>query len=334
VIPRTGGTGTPPGPLGAPPPGPVGTAPAPVRAAAAVAAPGAPAAARAAPAPVRPTSGPVHPAGATAAPPRPTAVPATVRTAAPVSPVGPAGLPGPAGPAPGAGARIQGARSELRRQLREGKRVRTTALAMIIALLLGSPVLYFLIQTATRDPVLNSLAALDVPDWAQVSADDKIIGGSRWCFIDCRFRERIVVSTGDEATTTQVYQEALREDGWVPWVVDGCPQGPVLGDYTCWTRDEYTLDLWVHLPACAYDPRRLRPTLEPEAEGEAPAAGAEATPGGAGGAECSGSIVEIKMQNRVADERGRPGRDGGPGPGQPTPTGQQPTGEPTAGATP
>jgi hypothetical protein len=203
------------------------------------------------------------------------------------------------------------------------------ALAMIIALLLGAPVLHFLIQTATRDPVLNSLAALDVPDWALVSADDRIISGSRWCFIDCRFRERIVVSTGDAATTTQVYQDALREDGWVPWVVDGCPLGPVDGDYTCWTRDEYTLDLWVHLPACAYDPRRLRPTLEAEG-GATPAAGA--TPG-ADGAECSGSIVEIKMQNRVADERGRPGRDGGPGPGQPTPTGPPPA-EPTADATP
>jgi hypothetical protein len=217
--------------------------------------------------------------------------------------------------------RIRGARSELRRQLREQQRVRTIAMAMVVVLLLGAPLLYLGIQTATRDPVLNSLAGLPVPSWAAQSPEDRIITGSRWCFIDCRFRERSLVSDALPEQTNEIYQAALREAGWTRWEVEGCPLTDVDGFYTCWTRDEYTLDLWVHRPACAYDPRRLRPDLE--AESPTPAATPEDD-------ECSGSVVEIKMQNRVSDERGltqhqpdAPQPPGGPSPGgspAPSPT--------------
>jgi hypothetical protein len=190
--------------------------------------------------------------------------------------------------------------------LREQKRVRTVAMLMVVGLLLGAPLIYLGIQTAARDPVLNSLAGLPVPSWAAESPEDRIISGSRWCFIDCRFRERRLVSQGSPEQTNEVYQHALREAGWVRWQVDGCPLAEVDGHYTCWTRDEYTLDLWVHPPACAYDVRRLRPEVESDPD---------PSPSSQAGEEddCTGSVAEIKMQNRVSDERGLSG--GGPVPG-------------------
>lgn len=225
----------------------------------------------------------------------------------------------------GGAVRLRVARSELRRQLREQKRVRTTALAVVVVMLLGAPILYFGILFATRDPVLNSLDRLDVPAWAAQSPEDRIISGSRWCFVDCRLRERTLQSSGDPAETTQAYQDALRAAGWVRWDVGGCPLAPVDGDYSCWTRDEYTLDLWVRPPDCAYDPLNLRPDLpgeddDAQDDGDTEAPDSTAEPDQEDGAgdppadeECGGAVVEIKMQNRVADQRGLPGAGDGSG---------------------
>lgn len=214
---------------------------------------------------------------------------------------------------------LRAARSEIRRQLREERRVRLTAMATVVVLLLGAPLIYLGIETAARDPVLNSLAGLPVPDWAAESSEDRIISGSRWCFIDCRFRERRLVSQGEPEETYQVYVQALRDVGWSRWDVEGCPLVEVDGDYTCWTRDEYTLDLWVHPPPCAYDPRRLRPDVPADSEEEVPDIPNEEK-------DCSGSIVEIKMQNRVADERGISGVGPSVGPSPPAGT---PSGDPS-----
>jgi hypothetical protein len=211
-------------------------------------------------------------------------------------------------------------------------------MAMVVLLVLGAPMLYFGILFATRDPVLNSLDRLPVPAWAAESPEDRIISGSRWCFIDCRLRERTLVSQGEPDQTTDVYQAALRDAGWVRWEVEGCPQVAVDGDYSCWRRDEYTLDLWVRPPDCAYDPLRLRP--DPEAE-EAEEAEEDEEEGAAPDDECRGSVVQIKMQNRVADERGLSGPGGGgagpgpagdsPAPTPASPSGPVPTGTPTSG---
>ncbi len=210
------------------------------------------------------------------------------------------------------------------------------ALGVVVAMLLGAPMLYFGILFATRDPVLHSLDRLGVPSWAAQSPEDRIISGSRWCFIDCRLRERTLISERDPAETTEVYQAALRAAGWVRWDVPGCPLVEVDGDYSCWTRDEYTLDLWVRPPDCAYDPLNLRPEVGGSAEEEeddtAAAGDADADGEGddgedaTGPQECRGSVVEIKMQNRVADGRGLPagpvdlpGGDPGAGTASPSP---------------
>jgi len=215
------------------------------------------------------------------------------------------------------------------------------ALGLVVMMLLGAPMLYFGILFATRDPVLHSLDRLDVPSWAAQSPEDRIISGSRWCFIDCRLRERTLISEGEPAETTEAYQTALREAGWVRWDVPGCPLVEVDGDYSCWTRDEYTLDLWVRPPDCAYDPLNLRPDIAGEGEegADEDAAAGEADPsespessGSTGTEECRGSVVEIKMQNRVADERGLPGAPSGiPGgdPAGPQPSAPATTAPPT-----
>jgi integrin beta 3 len=219
-------------------------------------------------------------------------------------------------------------------------------MATVVMLVLGAPMLYFGIQYATRDPVLTSLDRLEVPGWAAQSPEDRVASGSRWCFIDCRFRERTLQSEGETPETAEVYQAALVAAGWSRWEVEGCPQVAVDGDYTCWRRDEYTLDLWVHPPECAYDPLNLRPSVEDEAAEEGAAEEGEEETGADAEAgqepdpadECGGSIVEIKMQNRVADERGLSGSTGEqppPGGELPEPTGSpvpgSPTPDPTAG---
>jgi hypothetical protein len=200
---------------------------------------------------------------------------------------------------------LRGAPSELQRQLREQRRLRMITLIVAALLVLGALPLYFGIRAATRDPVFTTLDGLDVPGWAAVKTDDRV-DGSRWCFIDCRFRERTIDSSRGPDETAQAYEKALADDGWRRWKVPLCPDTPVDGHYTCWQRDEYTLDLWVRKPACAYDPARLRPTVGPT-----PEADAEATPGA--GDDCDGSVVSVKVRNRIADERAKPQQSQDPG---------------------
>jgi integrin beta 3 len=206
------------------------------------------------------------------------------------------------GPPP-AGDPARGARSEARRQAREQQRLRMITLVVATLLLLGALPLYFGIRAATRDPVFNTLDALGVPAWASASVADEI-SGSRWCIIDCRLRERRAESDKSPDETAAVYERALADSGWRRWNVALCPDQPVPEGqrYTCWKRDEYTLDLWVREPACAEDPLRNRPTVGP-AE---PAVPPEADP-------CSGSVVSIKVRNAVDDDRGRPQPSQDPG---------------------
>jgi integrin beta 3 len=201
---------------------------------------------------------------------------------------------------PGPGARgFRAARSELRRQIREQKRLRMVTLMVATLLLLGALPLYLGIRAATRDPVFNTLDSLAVPAWASVKVDDQI-SGSRWCIIECRFRERVAESERNPGETAPVYERALADSGWQRWNVALCPDQPVPeGErYTCWKRDEYTLDLWVREPACVDDPLRNRPTVAPTAPG--------AENNGAGPPPCAGSVVSIKVRNAIADDRGRP----------------------------
>jgi integrin beta 3 len=192
--------------------------------------------------------------------------------------------------------------ADLNRQRQDQRRLRMVALALVSLLVLGALPLTLLIRAATRDPVFNSLDDLDVPSWALVSTTDDI-SGSRWCFIECRYRERTIESQRSPDETYQVYEQALSGAGWQPWKVVACPDTAVEGHYTCWKRDELTLDLWVREPACAHDLLRLRPTVEAQAKGVDPSGSpaADAPPD-----NCGGAVVSLKVRNAIADERGKP----------------------------
>ncbi|TNH31429.1 hypothetical protein FHG89_02380 [Micromonospora orduensis] len=186
-----------------------------------------------------------------------------------------------------------GARSEQRRQTRERRRLRALALALVSIVLLGAVPLFFGIRTLSRDPVFDNLDQLNVPAWAAAKTDDDV-SGSRWCLLDCRLRERTVTSQKSPAETTKVYEDALREDGWRPWKVSRCPEQETKGSYTCWRRDELTLDLWVREPTCVPPPVDGEPAIVPSPEESAAAT------------ECAGSLVSVKVRNAIDDERTRP----------------------------
>jgi len=121
--------------------------------------------------------------------------------------------------------------------------------------------------------------------------------------MDCQLRERTVNSQRPFKETTQAYDAALSGAGWQPWTVAECPDQPVdpkSGTYSCWKREEFTLDLLVSLPDCAVDARAAQ---DPDALSSAAPAPAAVDP-----KKCVGSKVSIKVQNAITDTRGR--RDG------------------------
>jgi integrin beta 3 len=124
-----------------------------------------------------------------------------------------------------------------------------------------------------------------VPAWAAANPVNDA-SGNRWCIKECRFRERTTTSERGTDETASAYEKALADAGWRRWQAPLCPDPdqPVNGRYTCWERDELTLDLWVRERVCqgqAGQPVR-------------------------GGEQCPGSAVTVKVQNAVADERTGP----------------------------
>jgi hypothetical protein len=179
--------------------------------------------------------------------------------------------------------------------LRTQRRLRVGVLSTLAAVVLLVMPAFFGIRAITSDPVFASLNALNVPSWAAQKAVDEG-NGSRWCFLDCRFWERMAESERPPKETAEVYTGALTAAGWESWKVADCPDTPINNDegsYTCWRRDELTLDLYVSLPGCAVE----QITAVPEGE--------EATEEDASPPACEGSTVSIKVRNAITDERGK-----------------------------
>lgn len=192
---------------------------------------------------------------------------------------------------------LRGAGTELRNQLRSRRRLRMVTLVSLAVVVLVVLPMFFGLRSASRDPVFGSLDALHVPSWAATKVVDRG-SGSRWCFIDCRFRERVVTSQRPFKETTSAYESALSAAGWRPWKVAGCPDQPIdatSSTYSCWRRDEFTLDLRVGPPDCAVD------ALAARVPGTLPS-GAVAPP--TDPRKCVGSGVSIKVQNAISDTRG------------------------------
>ncbi|MCW2139323.1 hypothetical protein [Actinoplanes cyaneus] len=254
--------------------------------------------------PRRRTDGPDHGTGTIAV--ARTGAPKAGAGATPVRGNGNA-TPGEPGADEDAGA--EGGLAELRQKLRTQRRLRLITLSTLAAVVLLVLPAFFGLRAISSDPVFASLNALDVPAWADQKPDDKG-SGSRWCFLECRFRERTADSQRPFKETTEAYTKALTEAGWTPWKVADCPESPVKaeeGTYTCFRRDEFTLDLAVGLPGCAVDQ---------VAADALPAAGSEAAEAGATGPEqcdaSQGSTVSIKVRAAIADERGKTDRNPGP----------------------
>ncbi|MEU8662884.1 hypothetical protein [Actinoplanes philippinensis] len=198
---------------------------------------------------------------------------------------------------------LRGASAELRHKLRTQRRLRLVTLMSLAALVLLVLPAFFVVRSMSEDPVLASLDALSVPEWASKNDKDFETGNSL-CLGVCEFRERVSESDQPFAETTKVYTKALADAGWTERKVKGCPEAPVRaeeGTYTCWQREELTLDLSVSLPGCAVD--------QVSAEGN-PQAGVAAEP--IDPASCVGSTVSIKVWNAIEDERGK--EDPAPGP--------------------
>ncbi|MEO3745859.1 hypothetical protein [Plantactinospora sp. B5E13] len=194
---------------------------------------------------------------------------------------------------------MPGTRSELRNQIREQRRLRTIALLLASLLVLGALPTYFGVRAATRDPVFNSLDALAVPTWAEQDIVDGV-SGSRWCLLECRFRERTMASDRPWEETARTYESALTGEGWQPWKVALCPEQPVENQhYSCWRRDELTLDLWVRPPACP----EVLPGESPEVPPVEGAEPGDPAAGGTTGEDCQGSRISIKVRNAIADDR-------------------------------
>lgn len=207
----------------------------------------------------------------------------------------PAGRPDPV---TGSGGSVvtAGRRAELRRQLRQVRRLRILTLVVVTLVIVGAVPLVFAIRAATRDPVFTNLDGLALPEWAATSHQDKA-RGSRWCIGECRMRERTWESSRGPRETNDVYREALRDAGWRPWSAPGCPGavGDSLG--SCWQFDEYVLALWVGTPPC--DPWATRLTGDPAAPAGAPPSG-EATGAAPVASGCPGARVMAKVYERVA----------------------------------
>ncbi|GIM85258.1 hypothetical protein Sar04_21470 [Salinispora arenicola] len=188
-------------------------------------------------------------------------------------------------------AATDGARSDPRRYAQ--RRLRTGALVLVSIVVLGVVPVVFGLQALSRDPVFDTLDQLAVPGWAATETVDDV-SGSRWCLLDCRLRERTVKSERSPEETAQVYEGSLRGDGWRPWQVSHCPEQPAKGSYTCWRRDELTLDLWVREPACVPPPVNGEPAVVPSPDPSTEAG------------ECTGSLVSVKVRNAIDDDRTRP----------------------------
>lgn len=195
----------------------------------------------------------------------------------------------------------QGARADMRRELRTVQRTRALTLGVVVLALLAAVPLFFAIRAAARDPVFADLDALQVPSWAERAHQDEA-SGSRWCIRQCRFRERTWESTRGPEETAAAYERALRSAGWRKWTAPGCPAVGIDGIDSCWQRDEYVLDLWTRQPQCASRP--VRPTVGPTgtSPSEPAASGAPAVPPGPApdAGNCPAAVVTAKVFNLIS----------------------------------
>jgi hypothetical protein len=177
-------------------------------------------------------------------------------------------------------------RAELRKHLKIQQQLKGITLVLVVMLLLAAYPIYLFAQSFAADPVFTELDGLDLPGWAAYEHHDDA-SGSRWCIQGCRQRQRDWFSERGPDETQEAYRKALSDDGWRPRA--GCPQASD-GIISCWKKDEYVMQMFVHQPVCA-------PSREP-------------VPGATTGIEpanhaCASSIVNMYILNAI-DEQPQP----------------------------
>jgi hypothetical protein len=180
------------------------------------------------------------------------------------------------------------------------RRLRLTALAGLVLVLLVALPLFLLIRDSAKDPVTANLDSLNVPSWAAVGHEDAT-SGSRWCVKTCRWRERTWRSDKASRDTDPAYRSALSAAGWTT-LTTGCPAAPGTGSYSCWQREQYRLDLWTRDAVCglsgvAPSPGATLPAATPSAgpnDLPLPVPSASGPP-----PTCQGALVTAKVAARL-----------------------------------
>lgn len=130
------------------------------------------------------------------------------------------------------------------------RRLKLATLGVVAAAIVAAVPVALRLDDVTRDPAFVALDELALPRWASAQPRDAATG-SRWCVERCRIRERVWRSSRDVADTAAAYRGALATEHWRPFGSKECPTETDVGDYRCFRRDEFALDLWVRPADCA-----------------------------------------------------------------------------------
>ncbi len=175
------------------------------------------------------------------------------------------------------------------------QRALITLVVAVLGLLLVLPAALLLWQRS-GDPLAAQLDALGVPAAVDLHHSDSG-AQSPACVHSCAWLKRIYQSGQPAQQTDAAFRAALRAHGWRP--ADGtCPKASD-GNYSCWQRDQYVLDLWVRPAGCessAYHPLPVPSESRPPAEGDAQPSAAP-SPAGPADAQCPAAQASLLLGN-------------------------------------
>ncbi|ADD43536.1 hypothetical protein [Stackebrandtia nassauensis] len=148
-------------------------------------------------------------------------------------------------------------RAQLVTEFTRIRRLKLATFGVVAAAVVAAVPVALRLDDVTRDPAFVALDELALPHWASAKPRDAA-AGSRWCVGRCRVRERVWQSKRGVDDTVKVYAGALSTEHWHRLDSGRCPTRTQLGQYRCYHRDEYALDLWVR-PAECPDVKQLCP---------------------------------------------------------------------------
>lgn len=157
-------------------------------------------------------------------------------------------------------------RAELRRHMKIQQQLKSITLTLVVLLMLAAYPIYLFTQSLAKDPIVNGLDGLNLPEWARYDAAWAPPQGSRWCIPTCLTRQVSWHSERDVTETQAAYAQALLDDGWRRY--EGvCQRAADDSVITCWQKDEFVMMMHVREPFCEEPaPRPTIPGATPTAE--------------------------------------------------------------------